>query len=119
LDHIVSKDGIKVDPKRVEAIDQINIPINKKDIQSFLGIINLLIRCIPYFVEIIKLIIDILKKDNEVKWTMESKSSFQRIKKSIGEAPVLESHDYAKEILIFSFASKYIIATMLLQKNDE
>jgi ribonuclease HI len=68
LGHIVSKYGIKVDPKRVEAIDQINIPRNKKEIQSFLGRINFLRRFIPNFVEIIKLITDMLKKDNEVKW---------------------------------------------------
>jgi hypothetical protein len=37
LGHIVSKDGIKVDPKKIEAIDTINIPRNKKKIQSFLG----------------------------------------------------------------------------------
>jgi len=30
LGHIVSKDGIKVDRKRFEAIDLINIPINRK-----------------------------------------------------------------------------------------
>jgi hypothetical protein len=72
LGHIVSKYGIKVDPKRVEAIDKINIPRNKKEIQSFLGRINFLRRFIPNFVEIIKLITDMLKKDNEVKWTMRS-----------------------------------------------
>jgi hypothetical protein len=37
LGHIVYKDGIKIDPKRVEAIDTINIPRNVKEIQSFLG----------------------------------------------------------------------------------
>ena len=35
LGHIVSKYGIKVDPKRVEAIDLINIPRNRKEIQYF------------------------------------------------------------------------------------
>jgi hypothetical protein len=37
LGHIVSSDGIKINPKRVEAIDIINIPRNRKEIQSFLG----------------------------------------------------------------------------------
>jgi hypothetical protein len=40
LGHIVSRDGIRIDPKRVEAIDTINIPRNVKEIQSFLGKIN-------------------------------------------------------------------------------
>jgi hypothetical protein len=77
LGHIVSKDGINIDPKRVEAIDTINIPRNKKEIQSFLGKINFLRRFIPNFAEIVKLITDMLKKDREVKWTTESKASFE------------------------------------------
>jgi hypothetical protein len=35
LGHIVSKDGIKVDPKRVESIDKINIPTEKKKFSDF------------------------------------------------------------------------------------
>jgi hypothetical protein len=76
-------------------------------------------RFIPNFAEIIKLITDMMKKDNEVKWTSEAKVSFQRVKKSIGEAPVLVSPDYLKEFLIFSFAYEHTIATVLLQKNND
>jgi hypothetical protein len=119
LGHIVSRDGIKIDLKRVEAIDTINIPRNRKEIQSFLGKNNFLRRFIPNFIEIVKLITYMLKKDNEVKWTTEAKASFERIKKVIGEAPVLASPDYMKEFLIFSFASEHTITTVLLQKNDE
>jgi hypothetical protein len=119
LGHIVSRDRIQIDPKRVEAIDTINIPRNVKEIQSFLGKIIFLRRFIPNFVEIMKLITDMLKKNNEVKWMAEAKASFARIKKVIGEAPVLANPDYLKEFLIFSFASKHTIATVLLQKNEE
>ena len=73
LGHIVSKEGIKVDPKRVKDIDTINIPRNIKEIQSFLGKINFLKRFIPNFAKIIKMIIDMLKKDNKVKWNIEAK----------------------------------------------
>jgi predicted phosphatase len=69
LDHIVSKEGIKINPKRIKAIDTINIPRNVKQIQSLLGKINFLRRFIPNFAEIIKLITCMLKKDSEVKWT--------------------------------------------------
>jgi hypothetical protein len=77
LGHIVSRDGIKIDPKRVEVIDTINIPRYVKEIQSFLGKINFVRRFIPNFTKIVKLITDILKKNNEVKWTNEAKVSFQ------------------------------------------
>jgi hypothetical protein len=119
LGHIVSRDGIKIDPKRVEAIETINIPRNVKEIQSFLGKIIFLRRFIPNFAEIVKLITNMLKKNNEVKWTAEAKASFACIKKVISEAPVLESPDYLKDFLIFSFASEHTLAAVLLQKNEE
>ena len=59
-------------------------------------------RFIHNFAEIIKLITYMLKKDNEVKWTAKSKASFERVKKAIGEAPVLVSLDHTNEFLIFS-----------------
>jgi hypothetical protein len=119
LGHIMSRDGIKIDPKRVEAIDTINIPRNIKEIQSFLGKINFLRRFIPNFAETVKLITDMLKKNSEVKWTNKAKASFQHIKKVIIEALVLARPDYTKEFLIFSFSSEYTIAAVLLHKNEE
>jgi hypothetical protein len=37
LGHIVSKEGVRIDSKRVEAIKQIGFPKNKEEVQSFLG----------------------------------------------------------------------------------
>ena len=74
LGHIVSRDGIRIDPKRIEVIDTINIPINVKEIQSFLGRIIVLQRFIPNFANIVKLITSMLKKDSEVKWMTEAKA---------------------------------------------
>jgi hypothetical protein len=75
--HIVSKEGVKIDPERVEAIKQISLPRNKKEMQSFLGKINFLRRFVPNFVEMVKHITDMLKKDQEVKWTIEAKNLVQ------------------------------------------
>jgi hypothetical protein len=119
LGHIVFKDGIKIDHKRVEAIQTIRIPRNVKEIQAFLGTINFLRRFIPNFTEIVKLITVMLKKDSRINWTTEAKASFEHIKRVISEAPVLTIPDYLKDFLIFSFASQHTIASVLLQKDDE
>jgi hypothetical protein len=46
LGHIISKEGIKIDPNRVEGILKINTPRSKKEVQSFLGKVNFLRRFI-------------------------------------------------------------------------
>ena len=79
LGHIVSHEGIKIDPERVKAIQQIDILRNNKSIQSFIGKINFLRRFIPNFAKIIKYITEMLKKDAEIKWIPKAKESFERI----------------------------------------
>ena len=44
LGHIIFERGIKIDLDRVETIQQIGLPRNKKEIQSFLGKVNFLRR---------------------------------------------------------------------------
>jgi hypothetical protein len=117
LGHIVSADGVKIDPKRVEAIKNLSLPRSKKDIQSFLGTINFVRRFIVNFVELTKHINAMLRKDSEVKWTEAARHSFNSIKEAITTTPVLISPDFSKVFYIFSFASSDIIAAVLLQKN--
>jgi len=74
---------------------------------------------IPNVFEMMKNIIDMLKKESEIKWNAKSKDSFEHIKKDLGETPVLVSHEYDKEFLIFSFSSENNIAVDLLQKDDD
>jgi hypothetical protein len=63
LGHIISKDGITIDPARVEAIKKIPLPKDKKSLQYFFGQINFVRRFIPNFVEIVKPLNKLLKKD--------------------------------------------------------
>jgi hypothetical protein len=72
LGHIVSAEGVRIDPSRVEAIQALSIPRSRKEVQSFLDKINFLRRFVPNFVEEVKLITAMLKKENEVRWTPQS-----------------------------------------------
>jgi ribonuclease HI len=119
LGHIVSEEGVKIDPKRVEAIRNLSLPRSKKDIQSFLGTINFVRRFIGNFAELTKNITAMLRKDSEIKWTEAARQSFNDIKEAITTAPVLISPDFSKTFYIFSFASNDTIAAVLLQKNAD
>jgi hypothetical protein len=112
--HIVLAVGVKIDPRRVEAIQALSIPRSRKEVHSFLGKINFLRRFVSNFAEMVKLITSMLRKGNEVRWTSEARNSFEQIKKSLNEAPLLISPDYSKGFLIFSFASSDTFAVVLL-----
>jgi hypothetical protein len=118
LGHIVSAEGVRIDPNRVEKIQALSLPRSKKEVQSFLGKINFLRRFVSNFVELVKHVTIMLRKGNEVKWTIEPKEAFEQIKKALTEVPVLISHDYSKNFLIFSFSSIDTVVVVLLHKND-
>ena len=48
LGHIISKEGIRIDPSKVEAIEKIDTPRSRKEVQSFIGKVNFLRRFILY-----------------------------------------------------------------------
>eukprot|EP00253_Pinus_taeda_P018517 PITA_18517 len=119
LGHIISKDGIKIDPERIQAILQIHYPRNIKELQAFLGKINFLRRFIPNLAELLRLLSNMLKKDSKVKLTLEAKQEFESIKIALTQTPVLTSPQFDKDFIIFSFASDHTIAVVLLQKDNQ
>jgi hypothetical protein len=119
LGHIVSTEGVRIDPSRVEAIRTLSLPRSKKEVLAFLGKINFLRRFVSNFVELVKHITTMLRKGNEVKWIAKPRESFVQIKRALTEALVLINPDYSKDFLVFSFASFDTIAAVLLQKNEE
>lgn len=119
LGHIISKDGIRIDPERIQAILQIPYPRNIKELQAFLGKINFLRRFIPNLAELIRMLNNMLKKDAKVKWSLEAKQAFEGIKSALTQAPVLTSPKFDRDFIIFSFASDKTITAVLLQKDDQ
>ena len=97
LGHIISKDGVKIDPERVEAIKNVPLPHNKEALLFFNGQINFIIRFIPNLVEPMKPVQKLLKKDAKFEWDSEGKEAFRSIKNCIASSPVLTSPYYSKE----------------------
>jgi hypothetical protein len=114
LGHIISKEGIKIDPNRVEGILNIGTLRSKKEVQFFLGKVKFLRRFIPNLAEIIKHITCMLRKGNEIKWNPKAKKSFKDIKVSLMKSLVLAILDFTKDFLLFSFASEHTIVDVML-----
>ena len=76
---VVFVEGITIVPRRIEAIKAIEFPHNKKAMQSFLGKINFVRRFIFDFVQIVKPLQGIIKKDSNFKWTKQRREAFDEI----------------------------------------
>ena len=63
LGHIISSEGIKIDPSKTEAITKMPLPRSVNDLQRFLGMINYLGKFIPNLAEHATPLRHLLKKD--------------------------------------------------------
>lgn len=73
LGHIVSQEGIKIDPERVKGIQRLSLPSSKIGVKSFFGQVNFLKRFVPDFVETTKHIVDMMKGNSNFKWNETGK----------------------------------------------
>ena len=119
LGHIISKDGIHIDPSRVGGIKQIDFLHNKKEIQAFNGKMNFLCRFIPNLVEHLCELTNMLKKDTIVKWIEDAMKYSNLVRLALTIDPVLISPDYTHDFIIFSFISEHTLAVVLTQKKDQ
>jgi len=83
IGHIISKERIKIDPNRIEAIQKLEYPRNIKELQSFIGKINFLRRFIPNLAELLRNITNTLKKDTKIKWDTQSMQAFEQVKHAL------------------------------------
>ena len=63
LGHIISSEGIKIDPSKTEAITKIPLPRSFNELQRFLGMVNYLGKLIPNLAEHTTPLRNLLKKD--------------------------------------------------------
>jgi hypothetical protein len=118
LSFVISPQEITIDLGRIEAIKATVLPHNKKGMQSFLGRINFVRRFIFYFVEIVKPLQDMIKKDFNFKWTKERGEAFDRFKEAIAKVPTLRILNFDNEFILYTFYSDHFVV-VLTQKNKE
>ena len=89
LGHIVSTEGIRVDPTKIEAIVNWKPPRNVTEVRSFLGLAGYYQWFVKGFFVIASTLTKLLRKGVKFEWDEKCQSSFDQLKKILVEAPVL------------------------------
>ena len=80
LGHVVSGDGIKVDPKKTEAVKNWPRPLSSSDIRSFLGLAGYYRRFVEGFAFIYSPLTKLTQKKAKYQWSEACEKSFQELK---------------------------------------
>jgi hypothetical protein len=88
LGHVISSEGISVDPSKVRDVLDWKPPMTVHPVHSFLGLAGYYGRFIPNFSKIAKPITDLLKKEEKYVWNAEHDEAFQTLKKLLTTSPV-------------------------------
>ena len=78
--HLLTKNGMKPDPKKVKDIREWPAPQDIKELQSFLGAVNYLARFTPHLSTLRAPLQDLLKKENDFIWAQNHQTCFDKIK---------------------------------------
>ena len=116
---MLSVDGLRMDPKKVEVIINWARSTNLKEVQAFVGFVNFYRRFIRDFFKKVRALTRMTKKLVGFEWTTEAEEAFNLLKKTVTEVFILRHYDRTKQAILETDSSDYVNAGVLSQYDDE
>ena len=85
LGHILSSEGIRVDPEKERAIKEMPAPQDLKGLKRFLAIVNYLGKFSPLLSKLEIPLRELVRAKNDWCWTYRQQESFDKVREAIEE----------------------------------
>ncbi|GJV51413.1 putative reverse transcriptase domain-containing protein [Tanacetum coccineum] len=115
LGHIVSAEGITMDPAKVEAITKWPRPTSVTEVRSFLGLAGYYRRFVEGFSRLALPLTKLMRKGEKFVWNEEREKSFEELKQRLVSSPILTLPSGSGGFQIYSDASKKGLGCVLMQ----
>ncbi|GJW01315.1 putative nucleotidyltransferase, ribonuclease H [Tanacetum coccineum] len=115
LGHIVSAEGITMDPAKVEAITKWPRPTFVTEVRSFLGLAGYYRRFVEGFSRLALPLTKLMRKGEKFVWNEEREKSFEELKQRLVSSPILTLPSGTGGFQIYSDASKKGLGCVLMQ----
>ena len=117
LGHIVSKEGIAVDPNKISMITYVKTLTNAKSLSRFLGQIRWHSRMIRYLADFATPLHAAVHR-TPFQWTATEEKAYDALKVMLTQAPVVQPPVWAKPFHVFVDASDIAIGSALMQLTE-
>ena len=116
---VLTKEGLRPDPYKVDVIKQWPTPTNVTELQSFLGSVNYLYKFIPYLSDLRQPLQGLLKSDSEFLWTQVHDKALKNLKQVICKDITLQFFDSDLPLYIEADTSQKGIGAVMLQPDKK
>ena len=114
LGHLISANGVRLDPEKVEKVKEWPGPTTLQDVRSFLGPANYFRKSMQGYSQMVSPLTDLTRTHEAWKWTDECIEAFEKVNYSLTHAPVLQMPEFSKPFEVIADASKFALGGVLL-----
>jgi hypothetical protein len=119
LGHVVSKEGTKPDPGKIEAILHFPQPKAVTNVKSFLGLTGYYWNYVRGFSRLAAPLFELTKRDVNFVWDMSCQQAFQALKAALVDAPILIRPDFKRTFCLDVDWSPKGVGAILSQKEGK
>ncbi|KAD3640682.1 hypothetical protein E3N88_29905 [Mikania micrantha] len=117
LGHVINSNGIHVDPAKIEAIKNWDVPTTPTEIRSFLGLAGYYRRFISNFSKIALPLTKLTQKSEPFVWTCKQEEAFRTLKQRLCNAPILTLPEGSDDFVVYCDASHQGLGCVLMQRD--
>ncbi|GKA79334.1 putative reverse transcriptase domain-containing protein [Tanacetum coccineum] len=117
LGHVVNRDGIHMDPSKVESVKNWKTPESPTEIRLFLGLACYYRKFIENFSKIAKPLTLLTQKNKAYVWGDKQEEAFRILKEKLCNAPVLALPDGPNDFVVYCDASSQGFGCVLMQRG--
>ena len=115
LGHVISSEGIRMDPKKIKAIKELTTPESLKYVRSVLGVTGYYRRMILNYAHHAYALTSLTRKDVPFVWEKAQQASMDYLVGKLIEEPIMAHPDFSQKFLVQTDASDVGIGAVLSQ----
>ncbi len=100
MGHVVSEQGTKPNPGKIEAVLHFPQPKTVTNVKSFLGLTGYYRNYVRGYSRLVAPLFELTKKDVNFVWDMGCQQAFQELKAALVDAPILTRPDFKKTLCL-------------------